>query len=107
LESCDVVSGRKTRGGPLDSGHGAHPPRRPPTILGDLAAVQAAQRHPDAACGYAEQALQQLAITWYATGMHRILEVRKTLQPWAEDDCVQALDDQLYGWQATLSTLQR
>jgi hypothetical protein len=76
-------------------------------ILGDLAAVEAAQRNPEAACGYAEQALQQLAITWYATGMDRILDVRKALQPWAEQDCVQALDDQLYGWQATLSTLQR
>jgi hypothetical protein len=76
-------------------------------ILGDLAAVEAAQRNPEAACGYAEQALQQLAITWYATGMDRILNVRKALQPWAEQDCVQALDDQLYGWQATLSSLQR
>ena len=75
-------------------------------ILGDLA-VAAAQHDPEGACGYAEQALQQLSITWYATGMHRILEVRKALQPWAEQDCVQALDDQLYGWQATLSTLQR
>ena len=54
-----------------------------------------------------KQALQQLAITWNATGMDRILDVRKTLQPWAEQECVQALDDQLYGWQATLSTLQR
>ena len=55
-------------------------------ILGDLAAVEAAQRNPEAACGYAEQALQQLAITWYATGMHRILEARKALQPWAEQE---------------------
>jgi hypothetical protein len=76
-------------------------------ILGDLAAVEAAQRNPEAACDYAEQALQQLAITWYATGMDRILDVRKALQPWAEQECVQALDDQLYGWQATLSSLQR
>jgi hypothetical protein len=76
-------------------------------ILGDLAAVEAAQRNPEGACAYAEQALQQLAITWYATGMDRILDVRKTLQPWAEQECVQALDDQLYDWQATLSTLQR
>ncbi len=76
-------------------------------ILGDLAAVEAAQRNPEAACDYAEQALQQLAITWYATGMDRILDVRKTLQPWAEQECVQALDDRLYGWQATLSSLQR
>jgi uncharacterized protein involved in copper resistance len=76
-------------------------------ILGDLAAVEAAQRNPEAACAYAEQAIQQLAITWYATGMDRILDVRKALQPWAEQECVQALDDQLYGWQATLSSLQR
>jgi hypothetical protein len=76
-------------------------------ILGDLAAAEAAERNPEAACGYAEQALQQLAITWYATGMDRILDIRKALQPWAEQECVQALDDQLYGWQATLSTLQR
>ena len=42
-------------------------------ILGDLAAAEAAQHHPEAACDYA----------------------------------VQALDDRLYDWQATLSTLQR
>ncbi len=76
-------------------------------ILGDLAAVEAAQRNPEAACTYAEQALGQLAITWYATGMDRVLEVRKALQAWNERDCVQHLDDRLYGWQATISTLQR
>ena len=76
-------------------------------ILGDLAAVEAAQHHPEAACDYAIQALGQLGRTWYATGMDRILEVRKTLQPDAALDCVQRLDDRLYDWQATLSTLQR
>ena len=75
-------------------------------ILGDLAAVEAAQHHPEAACDYAIQALDQLGRTWYATGMDRVLEVRKTLQPNADLDCVQALDDRLYDWQATLSTLQ-
>jgi hypothetical protein len=44
---------------------------------------------------------------FYATGMDRILEVRKTLQPDAGLECVQRLDDRLYDWQATLSTLQR
>jgi hypothetical protein len=39
--------------------------------------------------------------------MDRVLEVRKALQPHAELDCVQHLDDRLYDWQATLSTLQR
>jgi hypothetical protein len=65
------------------------------------------ERDPEAACGYAEHAPQQLAVAWYATGMNLVLDVRKALQPWADQDCVQALDDQLYGWQATLSTLQR
>ena len=76
-------------------------------ILGDLAAVEAAQHNPEAACAYAEQALELLGTAWYATGMDRVLDVRKTLQPHAELPCVQALDDRLYGWQATLSTLQR
>jgi tetratricopeptide (TPR) repeat protein len=76
-------------------------------ILGDLAAVEAAMHNPEAACAYAEQALELLGTSWYATGMDRVLEVRKTLQPDAELECVQQLDDLLYGWQATLSTLQR
>jgi hypothetical protein len=75
-------------------------------VLGDLAAVEAALRNPEAVCIYAEQALEQLGLSWDATGMDRVLEVRKALQPWTELDCVQALDDRLYGWQATLSTLQ-
>jgi hypothetical protein len=76
-------------------------------ILGDLAAVEAAQHNPEAACAYAEQALELLGTSWYATGMDRVLDVRKTLQPVAELECVQRLDDLLYDWQATLSTLQR
>ncbi len=81
--------------------------KRRTVILGDLAAVEAAQHNPEAACAYAGQALDQLGITWYATGMDRVLEVRKALQPHAELPCVQQLDDRLYEWQATLSTLQR
>ena len=44
---------------------------------------------------------------WTPTGMDRVLEVRKALQSHAELPCVQHLDDRLYDWQATLSTLQR
>jgi hypothetical protein len=75
-------------------------------ILGDLAAVEAASRDPETSCRYAEQALNQLSRTWYATGMDRILEVRKSLQPYSDQECVQQLDDRLYGWQTTLSTLR-
>jgi hypothetical protein len=76
-------------------------------ILGDLAAVEVAQHHPDEACDYAQQALDQLSTTWYATGMDRVNEVRRALQPWADTESVRALDDRLYGWQTTLSALQR
>jgi hypothetical protein len=76
-------------------------------ILGDLAAVEAAEEKVEAACACAEEALDQLAITWYATGMDRIREVRRTLQPWASHECVRRLDDRLYEWGTTLSALQR
>jgi hypothetical protein len=75
-------------------------------VLGDLASVEAAAKKPEEACAYAQQALSQLALTWYATGMDRIRDVRRALQPWADRECVQLLDDRLYGWQATISALQ-
>ena len=76
-------------------------------ILGDLAAVEVARKKPDEACAHAQAALDQLSITWYATGMERIREARQGLQPWADTDSVRQLDDQLYGWQTTLSALRR
>jgi tetratricopeptide (TPR) repeat protein len=76
-------------------------------VLGDLAAVEVARKKPDEACAYAQQALDQLSITWYGTGMERIRDVRQGLQPWAETDSVRKLDDRLYGWQTMLSALRR
>ena len=106
LKAGHLPQAKETLTGVLEGSSIVHDKQRT-VVLGDLAAVEAAQQNPEAACAYAEQALEQLGITWYATGMDRVLEVRKSLQPWAELDCVQALDDRLYGWQATLSTLQR
>lgn len=76
-------------------------------LLGDLAAVEAAVGDPQAACDYARQALEQLALTWYATGMERVRDVRRTLAPWQHESCVRELDDQLYAWGTTVSALQR
>lgn len=76
-------------------------------VLGDLAAVEAADSNPEAACDYADQALDQLAVTWYATGMERVRDARRALQPWAEQERVQRLDDRLYGWKTTLIALRR
>ncbi|MFJ7059977.1 transcriptional regulator [Streptomyces microflavus] len=76
-------------------------------ILGDLAAVEAADNRPEEACRYATQALDQLAVTWYATGMDRVREVRRTLTPWQNEQCVRDLDDRLYDWGTTVSALQR
>jgi hypothetical protein len=76
-------------------------------VLGDLAAIEAAQKNPEAACGYAEAALNQLSITWYATGMDRVRDARRALQQWNNHDCVQKLDDRLYSWRTTITALQR
>lgn len=76
-------------------------------IYGDLAAVEAASGNPEQACGYAEEALDQLAITWYATGMDRVREVRHALTPHQHERCVRDLDDRLYDWATTLSALGR
>jgi hypothetical protein len=77
-----------------------------PVILGDLAAVEAAAGDPEAACGYAERALESLAVNWYATGMERIMTVRKPRDADADLDYVRRLDDRLYGWHNTLSALR-
>jgi transcriptional regulator with XRE-family HTH domain len=76
-------------------------------ILGDLAAVEAAAGDPDAACGYALRALDQLERTWYAMGMDRVREVRRALVPHQHERCVRELDDRLYGWATTVSALAR
>ena len=76
-------------------------------VLGDLAAVEAAAGDPDAACGYALRALDQLERTWYAMGMDRVREVRRALAPHQHEPCVRDLDDRLYGWSTTVSALAR
>jgi tetratricopeptide (TPR) repeat protein len=76
-------------------------------VLADLAAVEAAARRPEESCSLLEQALDQLAATWYATGMERVREARRALAPWQDSEEVQRVDDRLYSWGATLSSLQR
>ncbi|MEE1781641.1 tetratricopeptide repeat protein [Streptomyces sp. SP17BM10] len=76
-------------------------------VLGDLAAVEAAASRPDEACALLEQALDQLATTWYATGMERVREARRALAPWQDSAAVQRVDDRLYSWPAMLNSLQR
>jgi hypothetical protein len=76
-------------------------------VLGDLAAVEAAARQPEQACALLEQALDQLSVTWYATGMERVRDARRALTPWQDMPAVQRVDDRLYSWSATLSSLQR
>lgn len=76
-------------------------------VLGDLAAVEAAAGDPEAACGYALRALDQLERTWYAMGMDRVVEVRRALAPHQHERCVRELDDRLYSWSTTVSALAR
>ncbi|MEV6289893.1 transcriptional regulator [Streptomyces sp. NPDC051896] len=76
-------------------------------VYGDLAAVEAASGNPEQACEYAGKALDQLSVTWYATGMDRVREVRRALTPHQHERCVRDLDDRLYDWSMTLSALSR
>ncbi|WP_128804437.1 MULTISPECIES: transcriptional regulator [unclassified Streptomyces] len=76
-------------------------------VFGDLAAVEAACGNPEKACEYAGRALDQLAVTWYATGMDRVREVRRALSPHQHERCVRDLDDRLYDWSTTVSALSR
>ncbi|MGW9078011.1 transcriptional regulator [Streptomyces kronopolitis] len=76
-------------------------------VYGDLAAIEAAADQPEEACRYACLALDQLEITWYATGMDRIREVRRALAPHQNDQWVKDLDERLYGWATTVSALAR
>ncbi|MFG2938477.1 transcriptional regulator [Streptomyces sp. NPDC048282] len=76
-------------------------------VYGDLAAVEATSGNPEQACEYAGKALDQLAVTWYATGMDRVREVRRALAPHQTERCVRDLDDRLYDWSTTLSALGR
>lgn len=74
-------------------------------ILGDLAAAAAAEDDPDEACRLAGLALEQLARTWYATGMDRVRAVRESLSRWESLPAVRRLDEQLYDWSTTLHAL--
>ncbi|MER5930780.1 transcriptional regulator [Streptomyces sp. NPDC002054] len=74
-------------------------------VLGDLAAVEAADGRPATAAVYAVRALELLETHWYATGLERIREVRRALVPWQHEQYVRDLDDRLYGWGAVVSAL--
>lgn len=76
-------------------------------ILGDLTAVEVAAGDVPAACRRADEALDNLATVWYATGMERVREVRRSLRPWQDEPCVRELDDRLYGWETTVSAIRR
>jgi ATP/maltotriose-dependent transcriptional regulator MalT len=74
-------------------------------ILGDLAAVAVSEGDPEEACRLSELALNQLARTWYATGMARVRAVRESLSQWESLPCVRRLDENLYDWNTTINAL--
>jgi transcriptional regulator with XRE-family HTH domain len=74
-------------------------------ILGDLAAVAVSENDPEEACRLSELALDQLARTWYATGMARVRAVRESLSQWESLPCVRRLDERLYDWSTTINAL--
>nr|WP_240449360.1 helix-turn-helix transcriptional regulator [Streptomyces harenosi] len=105
LRAGHLPQARETLLGVLDA-LGAEEKQRA-VVLGDLAAVEAAAGDPEAACGYALRALDQLGRTWYAMGMERVREVRRALAPHQHERWVRELDDRLYDWPTTVSALAR
>lgn len=73
--------------------------------LADLAAVEAQSGNPELACALAIRALENLSRYWYATGMERVRSVRQILSQWDGMACVRELDDKLYDWSTTVSSL--
>ena len=106
LKAGHLPQARATLRGVLEDLPAAEDKQRS-VILGDLAAVEAASGSPEAACEYAREALDQLESTWYATGMDRVREVRRSLTPHQNQQCVRDLDERLYGWSTTVSALAR
>ncbi|WP_405947491.1 helix-turn-helix transcriptional regulator [Streptomyces prunicolor] len=106
LKAGHLPQARETLLGVLDSLDPSEE-KQATVVLGDLAAVEAAAGHLDEACRYALRALDQLERTWYAMGMDRVREVRRTLAPHQHERCVRELDDRLYGWSTTVSALSR
>jgi hypothetical protein len=106
LKAGHLPQARETLHGVLDSLYPSEE-KQATVVLGDLAAVEAAAGQPDEACAYALRALDQLERTWYAMGMDRVREVRRTLTPHQHERCVRELDDRLYGWSTTVSALSR
>ncbi|MFE9127119.1 helix-turn-helix domain-containing protein [Streptomyces sp. NPDC007148] len=106
LKAGHLPQARETLLGVLDALDPAEE-KQTTVVLGDLAAVEAAAGQPDEACRYALRALDQLERTWYAMGMDRVRDVRRTLAPHQHERCVRDLDDRLYGWSTTVSALSR
>lgn len=106
LQAGHLPQARATLAGVLEM-LGPNEEKQQTVVLGDLAAVEAAAGDPEAACGYAVRALEQLERTWYAMGMDRVREVRRALAPHQHERCVRDLDDRLYGWSTTVSALAR
>lgn len=74
-------------------------------IVADLAAVEVAAENPAAACTRLGEALDALRLVWYATGMERVRQVRRSLQPWQDQDDVRDLDDRLYSWENSVNAM--
>ena len=84
-----------------------HDVKQRSVILADLAAVEVTAEDVVAACARAVEALDALdrPVVRDRHGADR--QVRRSLRPWQDHDCVRRLDDRLYGWETSLSAMSR
>ncbi|MGW2621081.1 helix-turn-helix domain-containing protein [Streptomyces sp. NPDC001500] len=106
LKAGHLPQARETLQGVLDTLKSSDDKQRT-VVLGDLAAVEAAAGNLESACRHALSALDGLERSWYAMGMDRVRELRRSLIPHQQQQCVRELDERLYGWSTTISALTR
>lgn len=75
-------------------------------FLADIAAAAVLEENPDLACEKLGEALDMIALTWYATAFGRVKSTRDALRPWDSLPAVRDLDERLYDWHATVNSVR-
>ncbi|WP_280423916.1 hypothetical protein [Nocardia carnea] len=74
-------------------------------FLADIGAAAVLEEDPELACVKLGEALDLISSNWYATALDRIKSVRNTLRPWDSLPSVRALDERMYDWHTTVSSV--
>lgn len=75
-------------------------------FLADIATAAVLEENPDLACEKLGEALDVIALTWYATALDRVKSTRDALRPWDSLPAVRDLDERLHDWHTTVNSVR-